>query len=185
VSLDNAEASAIGDYTAKVTGLEGEKAGNYRFDSAMPTAQFRWSIVKPAVDPAEEARKAKEAAEAKAAAEAAAKAEAAWNGTYSANIPKAKCVQTKAGKKSFTVKWKKLSKKNLKKFNKVEIQYCTDGQFTMGNTVTKERSKWKKSLKIKGLKKGSVYYVRVRNIKYSYDTKYVSNWSKVKTVKVK
>lgn len=185
VSLDNAEASAIGDYTAKVTGLEGEKAGNYRFDSAMPTAQFRWSIVKPAVDPAEEARKAKEAAEAKAAAEAAAKAEAAWNGTYSANIPNAKSVKAKAGKKSFTVKWKKLSKKQRRKFNKIEIQYCSDGSFNRATTVVKEVGKNRKSVKIKGLVKGSVYYVRVRNIKYSYDMKYVSNWSKVKTVKVK
>ena len=170
VSLSNGEASNIGDYTAVVTKLTGAKASNYRFDKNLPSAKHRWSIVKPAVDPAAEAR---------------AKAEAAWNGTYSANIPKAKSVKAKAGKNSFTVKWKRLSKKKLKKFGKIEVQYCTDGQFTMGNTVTKELGKKKTSYKVKGLEKGSVYYVRVRNINYSYDTKYVSAWSGVKCVKVK
>jgi hypothetical protein len=170
VSLDNAEASAIGDYAASVVKLTGAKAENYRFDKNLPSAKFRWSIVKPAVDPDAEAR---------------ARAEAAWNGTYSANIPNAKSVKAKAGKKSFTVKWKKLSKKQRRKFNKIEIQYCSDGSFNRATTVVKEVGKNRKSVKIKGLVKGSVYYVRVRNIKYSYDTKYVSNWSKVKTVKVK
>ena len=52
----------------------------------------------------------------------------------------------------------------------------------MCRTIVK---KSKKSLKVKKLKKGSVYYVRVRDIKIVDGKKHVSGWSKVKKVKIK
>lgn len=103
----------------------------------------------------------------------------------SASIPAAKSVKAKAAKKSFTVKWKKLSKKQRKAFSKVEVQYSTDPSFSSGATSVRTLSNTKKSLKIKRLAKGSVYYVRVRNIGYSGGSKIVSGWSAVKRAKVK
>jgi hypothetical protein len=94
-------------------------------------------------------------------------------------------MKSKAAKRSLTVNWKKPSKKKLKKYNKVEIQYSTSPEFTVDSTKVKEVSKNKKSCKIKKLTSGTTYYVRTRNIKYAYDTKYVSKWSKVKKVRVK
>jgi hypothetical protein len=108
-----------------------------------------------------------------------------WLGTYNGAVPKAKSVKVKAARKSFTVTWKKLSAKHRKKFSKVEIQYCTDGRFNKSTTVVRERGKTRTSLKVTGRKTGKVYYVRVRNIKYAYNKKYVSRWSAVKKVRIK
>ena len=123
---------------------------------------------------------------AKAAAQTAAKAAAvAPAEIVSAAVPAAKSVKAKAAKKAFTVKWKKLSKKQRKAFSKIEVQYSTDPSFSGGATSVRALSNTKKSLKIKGLAKGSVYYVRVRNIGYSGGSKIVSGWSAVKRAKVK
>ena len=51
--------------------------------------------------------------------------------------------------------------------------------------MTKTLGKSKKSLKVKKLTKGTTYYVRVRSVKESGGSKYVSGWSKIKKVKVK
>ena len=107
-----------------------------------------------------------------------------WNGTQTSKVPAAKSVKAKAAKKKVTVSWKKLDKKNLKKFNKVEIQVCTDKGFAKANTIRKEVGKSKKSVKIK-LKSKKTYYVRVRNVKGSGTTKLVSKWSKPKKIKIK
>lgn len=107
-----------------------------------------------------------------------------WNGTQTSKVPAAKSVKAKAAKKKVTVRWKKLDKKNLKKFNKVEIQVCTDKGFAKANTIRKEVGKSKKSVKIK-LKSKKTYYVRVRNVKGSGTTKLVSKWSKPKKIKIK
>ena len=108
-----------------------------------------------------------------------------WNGTYSGAVPAAKGVKAKAAKKSVKVSWKKATKKNLKKFDKVEIQVCTDKSFQRANTKRVEVKKSKKSATVKGLTKGMTYYVRVRDVKGSGTGKLVSKWSGVKKVKIK
>ena len=99
-----------------------------------------------------------------------------WNGTP-ARIAKAKGVIVKAGKKKVSVSWTKPDKKKLKKFDKVEIQVCTDKSFARANTIRKEVKKSKKSVTIKGLAKKKTYYVRVRNVKGSGLTKRVGKWT--------
>ena len=94
-------------------------------------------------------------------------------------------MKVKSAKKSFTVKWKKAKKKKLKKFDKVEIQYSQDPQFSRTATNTRVVKKSKTSFKVKKLAKKSVYYVRVRDIKYVGGQKHVSGWSVVKKAKVK
>jgi len=103
----------------------------------------------------------------------------------SGDVPALRKVKAKASKKAFTVSWKKLSKKLRKKASNIELQYSTDSQFSTGTTVTKTLGKSKKSLKVKKLTKGTTYYVRVRSVKESGGSKYVSGWSKIKKVKVK
>ena len=131
-----------------------------------------------------QAAKDKEAAD-RAAAEAARIDALEWNGTLSGAVPAAKSVKAKAAKKSVKVSWKKATKKNLKKFDKVEIQVCTDKSFQRANTKRVEVKKSKKSATVKGLVKGKTYYVRVRDVKGSGTGKLVSKWSGVKKVKIK
>lgn len=115
----------------------------------------------------------------------AAEAEAARQGTYVAGLPKVKMSKPKAAKKSITVKWKKLNKKQLKKgVNKIEVWVCPNSGFGAGDTIIKETGKKKSSLKVKGLKKGT-YFVKVRAIKKVGNVKYYTAWSAPKKVKVK
>ena len=107
-----------------------------------------------------------------------------WFGTLNKKIPTVKKPKFKAAKKSIKVSWTKATKKNLKKFDKVEIQVCKDKKFQRTNTKRVEVKKTKKTATVKKLKKGT-YYVRVRNVKGSGVNKQVSKWSKVKKVKVK
>ena len=97
--------------------------------------------------------------EAEKAAAAAAKAEAErldWEGTLSSKIPAAKSVKTKVSKKKVTVSWKKLSRKQLKKFSKVEIQICKKKSFKKDDgAIRKMVKKTKKSQKITLQKKGT------------------------------
>jgi hypothetical protein len=115
-----------------------------------------------------------------------AEAIAAWNGTPDPSIAKAKASKPKAAKKSFTVKWKKLSKKQLKKggVTNYEVQYSLNKSFPMNETTTKFVSKKKSSYKAKKLKSKKTYYVRVRAIRNVSGVKYVGSWSTQK-VKVK
>lgn len=96
------------------------------------------------------------------------------------DLPYVKIVKPKAAKKAATVKWKKVSKKNLKKIKKVQIQYSMDSSFNSGVKTTTANAK-KTSKKIKGLVKGKKYYIRVRGLSGNH----VSAWSSVKSVKVK
>ena len=91
-----------------------------------------------------------------------------------------------AGKNKITAKWshfKHTSKKTKavwKKIKKIQVQCATDKGFR--NIVKRVTiSKSKTSVTIKGLKKKTVYYVRVRY----YDGTGYSKWSKVKKVKTK
>lgn len=84
--------------------------------------------------------------------------------------------KVKAGKKSITVKWKK-----VKKANGYQISY------KVGKKTKKKLVKGVKKLtkKIKKLKKGKKYTVKVRAYKIVNGKKYFSPWSKAKKVKTK
>ena len=96
------------------------------------------------------------------------------------DLPTVKISKPSAAKKKITVKWKKVSKKNLKKISGIQIQVATDPSFT--NIVkTATAGKKKTSKTIKGLQPKTKYYVRIRA--YAADN-HVSAW-KTKSVKVK
>ncbi len=120
----------------------------------------------------------------KAGAEVATADVAEWNGTLGA-IPVVKKVSVKASKKSVKVTWKKANKKNAKKFDKVEIQVCPDKNFARANTKRVFVKKSAKAKTVKGLKKKTTYYVRVRDVKGNGTNKIVSKWSKLKKIKTK
>ena len=119
------------------------------------------------------------------AAAAAAAAESARQGTFDGTIPKVKISAPKAAKKSATVKWKKLNKKQLKKgVTNIEVWVCPNTGFGPNDTIIKTTGKKKASVKVKGLAKGT-YFVKVRAIKNVGGVKYVGSWSKTKKVKIK
>lgn len=99
------------------------------------------------------------------------------------DLPAVKISKAKKAKKAFTVKWKKISKKNKNKIAGIEVQYSLSKNFD--NAVTKKAKKTKKSLKVKKLKAKTTYYVRVRAYKTINGVKHISSWSKVKKVKTK
>ena len=140
----------------------------------------------PYTDPSEAEREAQRKAAERAAAAAKA-AEAKRNGVYDRKLPKVKQSKPAAKKTSITVKWKKLTKKQLKKSKAThyEIWVSTSPKFPAGaNTKEKIVKKSKSSVKIKGLKKNTKYYVRVRAIRKSGSVKYVGKWRQ-KTIKTR
>lgn len=84
-----------------------------------------------------------------------------------------------AGKKKFTVQWKK-----DKKADGYQVQYSTDKKFKKNVTSVNVSKKTTKAT-VKKLKKGKTYRVRIRSYKKIDGKKRYSGWSKVKTVKVK
>ena len=84
-----------------------------------------------------------------------------------------------AGKKRFTVQWKK-----DKKADGYQVQYSTDKKFKK-NVKSVNVSKKNTKATVKKLKKGKTYRVRVRSYKKINGKKYYSGWGKVKSVKVK
>ena len=101
---------------------------------------------------------------------------------YPADLPAVKISKPKAGKRKLTVRWKKVSKKNQKKIQGIEIQVATDPGFT--NIVYHAYAgKKKTSRAVKGLQSKARYYVRVR----AYNDaggRHVSTW-RSKSAKVK
>ena len=98
---------------------------------------------------------------------------------------KANISSLKKGKKSITVKWKKV--KSIKGY---QIEYSTSKKFTKKTSKKVLVSKQKKtSTAIKNLKGKKKYYVRIRtykNVKFNGKTvKVYSSWSKSKSVKTK
>ena len=98
---------------------------------------------------------------------------------------KANIRSLKKGKKSITVKWKKV--KSIKGY---QIEYSTSKKFTKKTSKKVLVSKQKKtSTAIKNLKAKKTYYVRIRtykNVKFNGKTvKVYSSWSKSKSVKTK
>ena len=90
----------------------------------------------------------------------------------------------KAAKKSATIKWKKVSKANLKKIKKIEIQYSTDKNFRK-NVISKKVSAKKTSYKLTKLKSKKKYYVRIRAYTKKKGVVHVSKWSAKKPFKTK
>ncbi|WP_026495960.1 GBS Bsp-like repeat-containing protein [Butyrivibrio sp. WCD3002] len=98
------------------------------------------------------------------------------------DLPKIKIDKTKRSNSKATVTWKKISRKDLKKVSKIQIEYATDKEFTK-NVKVVTVSKNAKSKKISKLKTGKTYYVRMRAYSKKDDGIHVSKWSKVKKVK--
>lgn len=94
-----------------------------------------------------------------------------------------KSFKVSKGKKAFTAKWKKQSKKNQKKFNGYQIRYSQNAG--MSGAVYKNAKKSTKSLKVKKLKKKTKYYVQVRSYTSTSKGTFYSGWSKVKSVKTR
>ena len=86
-------------------------------------------------------------------------------------------------KGAFTAKWKKQSKKNLKKFKGYQIRYSTKANMKGAKYVN--AGKKATSKKIGKLKKKTKYYVQVRTYTVSKNVKYYSKWSAKKVVKTK
>ena len=84
-----------------------------------------------------------------------------------------------AGKKKFTVQWKK-----DKKADGYQVQYSTEKNFKK-NVKSVNVSKKSTKATVKKLKKGKTYRVRVRSYKKINGKKYYSGWGKVKSVKVR
>lgn len=88
-------------------------------------------------------------------------------GYYAIGPKKPKLTSITAGKKKLTVKWKKLSKLQLKLVDGMVIELATDKNFNNIQKTVKVSKKQIKSGKkvVKGLKKGKKYYVRVHVFK--------------------
>ena len=96
--------------------------------------------------------------------------------TEQVTLKKLKSVKLKAvSAKKLEISWKKLSKKEQKKIQKIEIQYSTDKTFQT-DVKTKWAKKGKASYTIKGLKKNTKYWVRIRAWKKDGNITYVSKW---------
>jgi hypothetical protein len=95
-----------------------------------------------------------------------------------------KISSAKAGKKSATVKWKKLSKAKRRKVSGFEIQYSTSKSFSK-DVKTVYAAPGSKSKKLKSLIAKKRYYVRARTYKDAGSVRQVSKWSKARSAKVK
>ena len=84
-----------------------------------------------------------------------------------------------AGKKKFTVQWKK-----DKKADGYQVQYSTDKKIKK-NVKSVNVSKKSTKATVKKLKKGKTYWVRMHSYKKINGKKYYSGWGKVKSVKVR
>ncbi len=111
-----------------------------------------------------------------------------FKGNYSGTVKKTFTIEPKpasiskltAGKKKFTVKWKKQTSQTTG----YQIQYSTSSKFKSAKTasVSKNKTTSKTISKLKAKKK---YYVRIRTYKTVNGKKIYSFWSKVKTVTTK
>ena len=64
-----------------------------------------------------------------------------------------------------------------------EIQYATNKKFSKAKTITASAANGSKT--ISSMKKGNTYYFRVRGYRSVAGTKYYSNWSSSKSIKIK
>ncbi len=100
---------------------------------------------------------------------------------YFTIIPKGTSITKVVPKKDkVLVKWKK----QTKQVTGYQIQYSTSKNFKNKKTITIKKNKTT-SKTIKGLKTNKRYYIRIRTYKTVNGKKYYSNWSKIKSVKLK
>lgn len=98
-------------------------------------------------------------------------------------LKRPKITKFTAGRNKLTVKWTISDTTNVSAY---EIQYSTSKKFKKGKTKTVKANGWNKTRKkIKKLKSGKKYYVRVRSCKKINGKWINSKWSKKKSVKVK
>lgn len=106
-----------------------------------------------------------------------------YKGTKSASfkiVPKGTAVSSvSAGKKSFTVKWKKQATQTTG----YQVQYAENSRFKSASSKTVSKNSTT-SLKVNG-KPIKKYYVRVRTYKKVGKTNYYSSWSKASSVTTK
>lgn len=154
-------------------------------NKAVETAAASVTAAENAKMQAEQAatKKAQEEAAAKQKADAEKALIAANNGIIDPSLPKVKISKPKAAKKSMTVKWKKLTKKQLKNVKGIEVEYSLTSDFQ--DPVFKSVGKKKANAKIKKLLSKKTYYVRAHTYVVRGGKKYVSNWSITKKVKIK
>lgn len=106
---------------------------------------------------------------------------------FSIVAPKVKAVKIsalKAGKKAFSVTWKRASGS----VSRYQLQYSTSKKFTKATTKTltvKTSKAQMLSKSVKKLKAKKTYYVRVRTVYQVGDETFVSSWSTAKKVKTK
>lgn len=100
------------------------------------------------------------------------------------DLPKVTIRKPLRAKRSITVRWKKVSKKNRRKIKGIEIQYSTKKSFASSYTI-RTAKKTAVSKRFKKLARRKYYYVRVRSYKWINGTKHVSKWSAVRKVKTK
>ena len=101
--------------------------------------------------------------------------------TYKILIKPTKIKKLKAGKKKFTIKYKKQGKKYVRGY---QIRYSLKKNMKK----SKVKTVWgynKTKLTVKKLKSKKTYYVQVRTFKRIQRNYYKSEWSKVKKVRVK
>ena len=100
-------------------------------------------------------------------------------------VPAAKSIsKLTAGKKAFTVKWKKATSKNRAQMTGYQIRYSTSSKMSGAKTVT-VKSKTATTKTIKKLKAKKTYYVQLRTYKTIKGVKYCSSWSSAKKIKTK
>lgn len=90
-----------------------------------------------------------------------------------------------AAKKAVTVKWKKQSGTGEFRTAGYQVQLATNKTFTKNKKTVNVNGYKKVSKKVKGLKGGKKYYIRIRTYKNVNGTKYYSAWSKVKTARTR
>ena len=103
------------------------------------------------------------------------KAELRFNYGLGISVPRLKSVKNNK-KKAVTVKWSKNSKASG-----FELQYSLKKNFKTKKQINVTGTK----KKISKLKKGKVYYIRIRSYKFTDSKKEYSAWSQVKKVKIK
>ena len=92
-------------------------------------------------------------------------------------LKKIKGIKLKAEKKKIKITWKKLSKKDLKKVKKIQIQVSTDPDFK-NILLDKFISAKKSSYTVKKLTRNTKYYIRIRSYTEKDGVRNVSQWIK-------
>ena len=98
-------------------------------------------------------------------------------------LPTTKILKVVAGKKKFTVKYKKVNTQ----INGYQIQYSSTKKFKRKRIKSKNLKKTKATVKVIGKKR--IYYIRIRTYRIVAENgkkkKIYSDWSKIKKVKLK